>query len=80
LLLVDGVFQLRFAHAGPTFDPTAAGFFVKLVPRPASRAAVRTQATASSRRDVVDRSPAGLSRLAGAGTFLVHRAGSDLFG
>src|SRR5262249_40191441 len=72
--------QLGLAHLRAASDVPPLGLLVELVPRAATRARVRAQAAAATRRDVLARLPAALHGLAVARPLLVDRAGGDLLG
>src|SRR5207248_1551695 len=74
-----GPLELGLVHLRPAADALLLGFVVELIACAAARTAMRAQATATSRRDVLHRRPARLLGLSRAGPFFVDCAGSDLF-
>src|SRR3954467_7910723 len=79
-LAADRLRELGLRHLRATLDVLLLRLFVELLFGAALGAAVRPEATAPARRDVVRRRTALLLRLTGPGTFLVHRARRDLLG
>src|SRR5688500_6759183 len=76
----DGALKLGLRHLRAAVHAEALRLLVELLLRPTARSLpVRPDTAPAAGGDVLARQPRRLARLAGPGTFLVHRPGRDLF-
>jgi hypothetical protein len=75
-----GLYELGFRHARPSSNAATLRFVVQLPVCAPTGPAVRSQPSPTSRRDVIHRRGAGLTRLSQSGAFLVDGSGRDLLG
>src|SRR5207245_7277267 len=76
----ERAFQFLLVHPGATLHASLAGFVVELLIGSPAASPVRSQAAPPPRGEAVRGGPAGGGCLAGPGTLLVDRPGSDLLG